>query len=56
MESEGDPVYLHGIKIGRLHLEGERQGQEIVIKARLAVDWPGLWHAAAVELDEEGKR
>jgi len=48
----GDPVFLNGVKVGDLHLTSERQGREMVIKARLAVDWPGMWHAAAKGLDQ----
>jgi hypothetical protein len=51
-EREGDPVHLHGVRIGEVHLNAERQGREVVIKASLKVDWPGLWHAAARSLDK----
>lgn len=51
-EREGDPVHLHGVRIGEVHLNAERIGREVVIKASLKVDWPGLWHAAARSIDK----
>lgn len=55
-ELEGDPVHLHGVRIGDVQLTGERRGHEVVIKATLKLDWPGLWHAAALSLDKEQGR
>ena len=55
-EPKGDPIHLHGVRIGEFHLSGERRGREVVIKASLKVDWPGMWHAAARSIDKgEGK-
>ena len=51
-EPKGDPIHLHGVRIGEVHLTGERRGHEVVIKAGLKVDWPGMWHAAARSLDK----
>lgn len=56
MASDGDPVHLHGVKIAEVYLTGERQGHEVVIKANIKLDWPGLWHAAARSLDREPER
>lgn len=55
-ELEGDPVHLYGVRIGDVHLTGERQGKELLIKATLKLDWPGLWHAAARSLDKDQGR
>jgi hypothetical protein len=55
-EREGDPVHLHGVRIGDVRLTGERHGHEVVIKATLKLDWPGLWHAAARSLDKDQER
>lgn len=53
---DGDQVHLHGVSIGKMHLDTERRGSETIIKASLKIDWPGLWHAAARSLDKENDR
>jgi len=53
---EGEPIELHGVKVGEMVFSSEVRGRAVVVSARLKVDWPGLWHAAARSLDKENPK